>query len=480
MDDNKKQNLRLVFQEGDLPGLHPHQNITHIRCVGVNKLLFESLTRIDRNQKTVLAGALSFDVSEDMTEYTFTLRDATWSNKELVTAYDYENAWKNAVSPNSACVRADLFDIIENAKEIRSGEKIINDFGAKAIDDKTLKVKLIHSYPEFLELVASSVFAPVRELNIFNGPFIVGEWNKEKSLILEKNPMYWDKEEVHLNTIEINFVKEISTGFSLFKDQKIDWIGSPISFILPEDVNKTDSRRKLSDFILWAHINTKLSHLQSKNIRKSFSYAIDRKFINETILFGGDPISFLPTSMAPFEQSFEYNLEKAKHYFEAGLQELQISHSDFPEIRLGYFNRPEMIALAKYLEKTLKDNLNIPIKLVENNWNDFRKSQERGDFDIAVCYESSLFPGPFDLLQLIEEKQNWNKQSYQKALQFAKSSKDNVQKTIFLKEALEALSEEMPVIALSNQNEVFSVNPHLQGYYFDSANSVDFTRAYFV
>ena len=84
------------------------------------------------------------------------------------------------------------------------------------------------------------------------------------------------------------------------------------------------------------------------------------------------------------------------------------------------------------------------------------------------------------MLQLIEEKQNWNKQNYQKALQFAKSSKDNVQKTIFLKEALETLSEEMPVIALSNQNEVFSINPHLQGYYFDSANSVDFTRAYFV
>jgi len=179
--------------------------------------------------------------------------------------------------------------------------------------------------------------------------------------------------------------------------------------------------------------------------------------------------------MAPFDQSFEYSPEKAKHYFETGLKELKISH--FPEISLGYFNRPEMVELAKYLEKTLKDNLNISVKLIENNWNDFRNSQEKGEFDIAVCYESALFPGPFDLLQLIEEKQNWNKDSYQKALQLAKSSKD---KKPFLKEALETLSDEMPVITLSNQNEIFSVNPHLQGYYFDSANSVDFTRAYFI
>jgi len=472
--DNKKQSLRLVFQEGDLPSLHPQQNITHIRCVGLNKLLFESLTRIDENQKTVLAGASSFDASEDMSKYTFTLKDTNWSDGNPITAYDYVDAWKNAILPNSDCLRADLFDIIENVKEIRSGQKNIDDFGAKAIDNKTLQVKLTHPYPEFLELMASTIFAPVKKITIFNGPFVLDEWNRGKNLILKKNPGYWDRKKIHLNTIEIDFVKDIPTGFSLFKDQKIDWIGTPISFILPEDVNKTDSKQKLSDFILWAHINMDHPHLQSKNIRKALSYVIDRKYINDAILFGSDPISFLPTSMAPSKQDFEYSLEKAKLHFEAGVHELQI---DFPEISLGYFNRPEMIALAKYLKNTWESNLNISVKLIEKDWNDFREAQERGDFDIAVCYESALFPGPFDLLQLIEEKHNWDKGTYQKALQAAKSSAN---KTAFLIEALEALSEEMPVITLSNQNEIFSVNPNLQGYYFDSANSVDFTRSYFI
>ena len=77
----KKMNqkfLRLIFQEGDIPSLDPHFNVTHIRCVSLNKLLFESLTRIDESQKLVLAGAISVDASKDSLTYIFTLRDCKY------------------------------------------------------------------------------------------------------------------------------------------------------------------------------------------------------------------------------------------------------------------------------------------------------------------------------------------------------------------------------------------------------------------
>jgi len=486
-DKKTDQILKLIFQEGDPTSLNPHRNITHIRCVCLNKLLFEGLTRINADQKAALAGASSVNISKDLMEYTFTIRKNSWSSGDPVTAYDYESAWKEAVSPDSICLRPDLFYVIKNAKEIRNREKNIDEFGVKALDDKTLQVKLAHPCTVLLELLANSIFSPLKkakdEPSIFNGPFIIEKWNKTKNLILKKNNNYWDNEKISLNTIEINFIKDIATGYSLFNNGEVDWIGSPISSVSTEDADILEEQKlletRISTLIFWIQINTKHPHFQSKHIRKALSYAIDRNVINKSITKGNTPISFLPTSMAPFEQSFEYNPEKAKECFDVGLQELQISKNEFPEIELSYFINPKMKMLAQYLEQKWNKILNIRTKLIGKDWNYFRSSQEKGEYDIGGCYETALFPDPIDLLQRLEKKEGWENKEYQENIFGMKNTIDEEQKRSFLEKALAILGEEMPLIVITNANQTFAVNEHLKGYFFDYTNSVDFSRAYF-
>jgi oligopeptide transport system substrate-binding protein len=476
--------LRLIFQEGDLPSLHPHRNISHIRCVSLNKLLFESLTRIDESQKAVLAGASSVDISEDKLNYTFTLRDCKYSNGKKVTAYDYEAAWRAAISPDSLCIRPDLFYVIKNARAIRESKKNSEEFGVKALDEKTLKIQLEHPYEALVELFSCLIFAPIKESNlelqIFNGPYIVDRWSKGKSLQLLKNQNYWDKENIHLNTIEINFIKNIKAGLLQFHERKIDWIGSPISVLPVKNLRKKNNFTiRSSNFIFWLYINTELSHFQSKDIRKAFSLAIDRKYLNETILFGDEPISFLPSNIALSKMKFEYNPEKAKTHFIKGLEKLKIDQGQFPEIKLSYFDRPEMNTLANYLKLVWEKVLQIKVQIIEQDWNCFRESQENNNFEIAGCYESSLFPGPLDLLQLIESKFVNDNIEYQKDILALKRAVNDEEKRYYLKKVMNILAAETPIIVLSNEKEAFSVVAELKGFFFDCANSIDFSRAYF-
>jgi oligopeptide transport system substrate-binding protein len=480
--------LKLNFQEGDPPSLHPHRNISHIRCVSLNKLLFESLTRIDESQKAVLAGASSVDISEDKLNYTFTLRDCKYSNGKKVTAYDYEAAWRAAISPDSLCIRPDLFYVIKNARAIRESKKNSEEFGVKALDEKTLKVQLKYPCIDFLELIASSIFAPIKnnhtEPKFFNGPFLIDKWAVGENIILKKNNKYWDVENINLDVIKIDFIKDLTTNFLQFQEQKIDWIGSPISVVSLEELQQLEKnnnlKQRVSNFIFWIHINTELPHFQSKDIRKALSLAIDRKEINDHILIGYEPVSFLPTSLAPIKQVFEYNPEQAKECFLKGLQKLNILEKKFPEITLSFFTYPKMKMLAQYLKQAWEKTLNIKVNILEQDWNYFRSSQENKEFDIGGCYESVLFPGPMDLLQRIEKVNGWNNLDFTKTLRLIRYARNEKDKRFFLVKALDILKEEVPVIVLSNEKETFAKNPLLKGYVFDYTNGIDFSRSFFI
>src|SRR5690625_164822 len=100
----------------------------------------EGLYRGDENHEPQLALAESHDISDDETVHTFTLRDATWSNGEAVTAADFEYAWKRTFEV--AGHYSDMFITanVQNAQAILDEEMDPDELGVKAEDDQTLVV----------------------------------------------------------------------------------------------------------------------------------------------------------------------------------------------------------------------------------------------------------------------------------------------------------------------------------------------------
>ena len=94
---SNKTSLRINIGE-DPSTLDPRKSRSLCDRTIVN-MLFEGLTRINKEEKAEPALAQVIEVSSDMMVYTFYLRNAKWSNGETIKASDFLYSWKKILDP---------------------------------------------------------------------------------------------------------------------------------------------------------------------------------------------------------------------------------------------------------------------------------------------------------------------------------------------------------------------------------------------
>lgn len=237
LTDNKK--IVRTIATVDLPTVDPSlSNSTQSFTVLAN--IMESLTQIGEDGNILMAGASSYDVSEDGLKYTFHLRkDAKWQNGEPVLAKDYVFSWRRLVDPNTA---SDYSTVpatagIKNAKQVANGELPLEDLGVRAIDDYTLEVELDVPVAFFLGLMAKPSFAPINEEfynehkehfamtvkdTLSNGPYKMETWEYGYGYSIVKNENYWDKDSVKSDGASFRILKDSSAAVNLYKTDELD------------------------------------------------------------------------------------------------------------------------------------------------------------------------------------------------------------------------------------------------------------------
>jgi len=307
--------------------------------------MFVPLLDYDYKTSQVLPrGATSWTVSDDGKTYTFQIRsDWNWSDGTPVTAADYEFAFKHIVDPNTAAPMAYRVYIIKNAKEINSGEiKDLDELGVRAIDEHTLEIELTEPAVWFLSSLSSIGHAIPRwdvEANgknwtdpeniVVNGPYTLTELKPEDLAVLEKNPSYYDADQVQIEKINLYVVKEASTAMSMFENNELDTVSVP-----PQDIDRVKTDPVLSSeyyngpkFILYYYLfNVLQPPFDNVLVRKAFAAAIDKQAIVDFITKGGEvPANTLvpPGSVGHVPNSagigIPWNPEQAKAYLaEAG------------------------------------------------------------------------------------------------------------------------------------------------------------------
>lgn len=493
-EEKSMHSLKLNFQEGDLPSLHPHALMIYLRGISVAKNLYECLTRIDSQGKAQLAGAESVDISPNRMVYTFRLRDNKWSDGSPVTAFQYENAWKEALSPTSNCSRADLLYMIKNAEQIKRGQLHLEALGVKAIDDKTLTVELAYPSSNFLELVAQSICAPLLDVKLkeptaFNGPFLVDTWKRGDYLRLKQNPNYWNKDSISLQQIDIYMIQDTMTAFSMYEKGHIDWIGVPLVPLPSEILSDLKKAKKLKshpvDRAFWIFLNTQHPSLSSSVLRQALSLAIDRHAITKHIFIGGHPLKKpLPTALLPLSSSsnLEENLVEAKQKFDLGLQELGLTRDSFPPLVITYSQQAGRKQLAEYLQQAWSKAFDIEVKVEAQEWNILRKNLESGNFQASGCFEAAFYNDPMELMdKLISLNSNnfskWVDKDFKEKAQLAKQEPDPEKRMKILSEAEQILMQQMPFIPICSDEFQYAHHPHLKGYVFDYVGACDFSLA---
>ena len=441
MDDEQVLNL---IESGEIPTM---DSVLNTDVVGGNVMnnVFEGLYRQGLDGKLVLGMAEAEpEVSEDNLTYTFKIReDANWSNGDPVTADDFVYAWQRLADPaEAASYNYMIQDVVENATEIINGEKEPSELGAKAVDDKTLEIKLVRAVPYFKDLLTLPMYYPqnqayVEELGdkfasnsdnlIYNGPFTLTEWDGTGlSWVYQKNEDYWDADTVKLDTINFDVVKETSTALNLYESGGIDRMRLTGEYVQTQQGNadlKSEPTSSVFYFKFNQERNGEKTDLANENIRKGLAMAFDKEAYAKTVLQNGSlPADGLvpqglavdPDTGKDFrDQNGElltYNVEEAQKYFKKGLEEIG---KDSLTLEILGDDGENAKKSLEFMQGQLTQNLpGLDIKLRNVPFKVRLDADTKQDYDIEMSGWGADYADPINFLELFASDNGNNKSSY--------------------------------------------------------------------
>ena len=412
---------------GEPFALHPSLCQSIDFSTPVLHMLFDGLTRLNEKGVPEPSIAKSIEVSPDYTHYLFHLNEAYWSNGTRLTAEDFVYSWTKILLPSTPSPSANQLYVLKNAKQVKLGTLPPDSLGVRALDSYTLEVELEHSIPYFLELTAMPFYLPINaavDRNnpdwafhsgddfVCNGPYTLTKWKHSDHIQVDRNPLYWDQEKVHLDSIIVTMVDE-NTALAMFQRGELDWAGSPTSTILPEALNGLEKEDHF--FILpsagthYYFFNTESLPFKNKNIRKAFAYSINRESIVTHLTQGQQlPATTLvpPTLWVNKEVNvFNRNSILAKDLFKKGLEELGLTLNEFPEQTLIYSAWERNEKIAQVVQQQWYQTLGVKVKLQSLERKVFLDKRKNHDFNIASGSWYSTFKDPLSFLELFDKKE---------------------------------------------------------------------------
>ncbi|WP_297079802.1 peptide ABC transporter substrate-binding protein [uncultured Enterococcus sp.] len=399
----------------------------------------EGLYRTDKNGDPELAlAAEKPTVSEDGKTYTFKLKDTTWSNGDPVTANDFVYAYQYVVDPANASSSSNRMDIFKNASKIRRGEATVDTLGVKALDDKTLQIELESPITYLDQILVGTPFMPknaafakdkgksygtTTENFVGNGPFVIEDWTgTNESWKLVKNPKYWDADNVKLDEVDVQVVKEVGTGVNLFETQALDFTTLSDTYAKQYKDN-ANAHYVPKSLVGYLSANQKREVTGNVKVRQAIMQAIDKKAFAEDILGDGSTAlnGFVPANFAKDPKTGEdfrkengdllpYNVEQAQKLWAEAKQELGQD-----EITLEVLSADTAAAkkTIEFIQGQLEQNLpGLTINLKSVPLQNRLDLQTKGDFDIAFGTWTPDYADPINFLEFYDSKGGLNTSGY--------------------------------------------------------------------
>jgi len=474
--------------------------------------------RLDVNGKVIPDMAADMPkVSNDQTVYTFKIRpDAKWSNGDPVTAEDFVYAWRTMVDKDTASEYAFILGsaAIKNAQAIMDPKSPlfnkVDQLGVKAIDQKTLQVTLERPTPFFLSLLSFPAFFPVdkkvvdqfgdeygTEIDkmVYNGPFILTEWNHGVGWSFKKNPDYWDKKNIHLTKVTYKVIKDETTATKLYDTNKIDFTTISQDLIGLYD-NKSDLHKGvLGKGNIFLRLNEKTSALKNENIRDAIYNAIDRKQLTDLLLKDGSAPAYYFVAKenmygpdgkdfrAKYPEINKHSLNWAKDKWNQGLKEIGTKKIELGLLITEGSPNDDIAQFIKgQLEKNLK-GLNIKINKQPNN--SFFKLESSGDYDISLASWGPDYPDPMSDLDMWVtggpfNETGFSSKQYDRMIEQAKNlGSDPAKRFEVMQEAEKLLLEKSVIVPLYQPAYVYLLKPYVKNFVYKRPGpNEDWTYAY--
>jgi len=469
----------------------------------VLRTLFTGLTFTDKDNKTALALAESYDLSPDRKTYTFLLKDTKWSDGSPLTARDFEETWKGLLDPKFQAPNCNLFYYIKNARAVKCGEMPVEAVGIRALDDRTLQVELEHPHASFLDMLANTTFYPIHARMRQNpadpsslvscGPFQLKSYQFQNEIVVAKNPFYFDAANTKLDEIHYFIIKDERTAYLLFEKGEVDFLGTVLGGIAP------DLEPYLAKQPLWRHIpiagaswiafNPKAYPLHNKKIRKALAFVIDRKSIAENILQNSaEPALSLIPKIQKKERWHPYfpdaAIAQAQQLFAEGLAEENLTLETFPVLKLTFAAQESNQKTMLALQAQWKKYLGIKVDLQVFDFPTLLQKMMNKEFQIGRIAWRVQYDDPGNLLELFQHEEyphnhaGWKNEEFNTLLLAAKEAPSEEQRWACLEKAEALLMEDMVICPICHHESCSIQKPYLKDVVASHLNTTDFRWAH--
>ncbi|MCR5161121.1 MAG: peptide ABC transporter substrate-binding protein, partial [Lachnospiraceae bacterium] len=372
---------------------------------------FEGLVTYDASGEIVPGNAESWDISDDLTVFTFHLREGLkWSDGTDLTANDYVYSALRVLTPATTAQYLDMFTgYVVGAQEYYDGTGAAEDVGVKALDDLTLEFTLKDPCPYFIDLVSMWVFDPVNQATIeangdkwtaaadtyiCNGPFKISEINMGESIVLVKNENYWDAENVTLDKVTFRYIMDTSTALTAYESGEVDGARNiPSSDYARLRAQNAGVQVSTSYGTVFYDINCAKEPFDNVLVRKALNLAIDRTaLINNVAQVPAEPAySFLAPGyvvdgkdITEGRSTFELSETADPEAAQAALAEAGYPNGEgFPTLQLSYYSDDNVKKIAEAIAEMWQKNLGITVEVSSADWAVFYDAVQAGDYDVA-------------------------------------------------------------------------------------------------
>ena len=281
--------LVVVGIQQDIDSLDPHL----ATAAGTKEILFnifEGLVKSDENGNLIGAVASDFQVSEDGLVYTFTLRDnVKFHNGDVVTAEDVKYS-------------------LERVSGLLDGTPLLSTLSTitavDIIDEKTVQVTVESANTELIySFVTAIIPAGSGEEEgaapIGTGPFSFVSYTPQESIVVEKNPEYWQEGLPYLDQVTFKIVGSAETALTELQGGTID-IYPYLTDSQAQTLTAGNTHQVVaspSNVVQALFLNNTVAPLDNVLVRQAILYAIDKEEIN--LFVGGGTGSYIGSAMLP-------------------------------------------------------------------------------------------------------------------------------------------------------------------------------------
>ena len=380
---------------------------------GVERQIYGALVMMTHAAEPQMDLAETVEISEDATEYTFTLKEGlVFSDGVALTSEDVLFTYHSAIDPRTGSVWRGRLLALAGA-ETYDGVDVTEFEGLQAPDERTIKMTL--SEPDATWLVTLGDFAGFcilpkhafgdiapEELQeapfTFNptpsaGAFLFDEYLPDQYLSLTRNDNY-DPPKAYVDNFYLTILPQTVTALAALQNGEIDimQLSVPDIDIVEQDPNLMVVSGP-SLMLQWIIPNIQRPAFADKRVRQAMLYALDRETMVREIMKGQAQVINSPFFGWEWEEGepeglnpYEYNPDKARELLaEAGWNagDHQITVHFIP-------GNPLNDTLHNIIQQQFKD-VGIEFELMSVDVPDFTnrlisgaKDGNPGDFDLII------------------------------------------------------------------------------------------------